>query len=276
MDTTGTDTTEEYLTGQMRPHFPALMEAFQRDSDAIPPTAANVRYGPHPRQTFDFLQSQAPWRGTLAYFHAGYWQSRDKSLFRFIAPALMQHGLDMAMVGYPLCPDVTLPELVQATRAAIPAILAHAASAGRGGAGLVAAGHSAGGHIVAELALSDWAGASPIVGVAALSGVYDLEPLVGTPLNDKLRLNPATARAMSPLRRVRSGMPPALFAVGGLETAAFQRQNADMHAAWAAAGNPARCLVVDGADHFTLLRHLQRPGNLLAGIVGLVGSAAPM
>ena len=269
------DATAEYLTGQMRPHFPALMEAFQAESDAIAPGAADVRYGPHPRQAFDFLQSGASWRGTLAYFHAGYWQARDKSLFRFVAPALMRHGVDVAMVGYPLCPDVTLPELVQAARAAIPAILAHAAAAGRGGAGLAAAGHSAGGHIAAELALSDWGGPSPISAVIALSGVYDLEPLVETPLNDKLRLSAATARAMSPLRRIRGGLPPALFAVGGGETAAFQRQNADMHAAWLAAGNSGTCLVVDGADHFTLLRDLQRPGTLLSAVAGLAVAAAP-
>ena len=269
------DATAEYLTGQMRPHFPALMEDFQRESDAIASTAADVRYGPNPRQAFDFLQSRAPWRGTLAYFHAGYWQTRDKSLFRFIAPALMEHGVDVAMVGYPLCPDVTLPELVQATRAAVPTILAHAAALGRGGGGLVAAGHSAGAHIAAELALSDWGGPSPVTAVVALSGVYDLEPLVGTPLNDRLRLDAATARAMSPLHRVRGGLPPALFAVGRSETAAFQRQNAAMHAAWLAAGNPGTCLVVDGADHFTLLRDLQQPGALLTAVAGLAAPAAP-
>lgn len=268
------DATAEYLTRQMRPHFPALMEDFQRESDGVPPTAANVPYGPHPRQTFDFVQSGRPWRGTLAYFHAGYWQSRDKSLFRFVAPALTRHGLDVAMVNYPLCPGVTLPELVQAARAAVPAILAHAAGLGRGGAGLAASGHSAGGHLAVELAASDWNGPSPITGVAALSGVYDLEPLLDTPLNDKLRLDRPTARAMSPVHRVPGGMPPALFAVGGAETAAFQRQAAAMHRAWLRAGNAGTALVVDGADHFTLLRHLQRPGPLLQAVLDLSWSPA--
>ena len=270
---TGMDATAEYLTGQMHPHFPALMEDFKRESDTIPPTAADLPYGPHPRQTFDVVQGQVPWRGTLAWFHAGYWQSRDKSLFRFFAPTLAQHGIDVAMVNYPLCPDVTLPALVQATRAAVPAVLAHAAASGRGGAGLVAAGHSAGGHIAAELALSDWAGATPIAAVAALSGVYDLEPLTDTSLNDKLRLDRVTARAMSPLHRVRGGMPPALFAVGGMETAAFRQQTANMHAAWLHAGNRSRHLVMDGADHFSLLRHLQSSGPLLQGILDLTQDA---
>ena len=121
------------------------------------------------------------------------------------------------------------------------------------------------------MALADWGGRSPVSGVAALSGVYDLEPLIDTPLNDKLRLDQATARALSPVHRARSFMPPALFAVGGTETPAFMAQNAAMHAAWIEAGNQSVCLVVDGADHFSLLRGLQHPSALLAAISDLAG-----
>jgi arylformamidase len=66
---------------------------------------------------------------------------------------------------------------------------------------------------------------------------------------------------------------PALFAVGGQETAAFQQQTADMHATWLHAGNRSRHQVVDGADHFTLLRCLQRPGPLLQGILDIIQNA---
>jgi arylformamidase len=268
---TSMDATAQYMTGQMRPSFPALLADYQRESDAVALSARDVQYGPHPRQAFDFVQSPLPWRGTLAYFHAGFWQSRDKALFRFIAPALAAEGIDVALVNYPLCPDVTLPALVDAARAAIPAVLTHAAALGRGGACLIAAGHSAGGHLAVELALTDWGGVSPIRAVAALSGVYDLEPLLATPLNDNLRLDHATARAMSPVHRARPGRPRALFAVGSTETPAFRAQNEAMHAAWTQAGNPSVCLVVEGADHFSLLRDLQRPSALLSGISALIG-----
>lgn len=247
--------TVQYLTGQMHPHHPALLEAFQRESDAAVAAlhpALDIRYGPHPRQVFDFFAATQPWRGTLAFFHAGYWQARDKAQFRFLAPPFLAQGVDVALVNYPLCPDVTLPALIEAVRPSVPAILAHAAGLGRGGRSLVAAGHSAGGQIVAELALA--ADPGTIAAIAALSGVFDLLPLCATPLNDKLRLDAPTAQAMSPLFRVRGGLPPALFVVGGAETAAFRDQTARMHAAWAAAGNHSCALVIDGADHFTLLR----------------------
>lgn len=264
------EATAQYLTGQMHPHHGPLLEAFQRESDAAVAAhrpALDLPYGPHPRQRFDLFVADGPWRGTLAWFHPGYWQARDKAQFRFLAPPFLARGIDVALVNYPLCPDVTLGALVEATRASVPAILTEAARRGRGGQVLVAAGHSAGGHIAAELGLSAWAAAgpqrpgpgspgaaAPIAAVAAWSGVYDLSPLLGTPLNDKLRLDAGTARALSPLWRVRGGLPPALFAVGGAETQAFRDQSARMAAAWRAAGNAAELLEVPQADHFTLLR----------------------
>jgi arylformamidase len=246
----------EYMTGQVRPSHPALIAAFEREGEeslALGP-ALDLPYGAHVRERFDFYAAPGPWRGTLAYFHAGYWQSRDKAQFRFLAPLFMAQGLDVAMVNYPLCPEVTVPMLLESARRAVPAVLAQAASRGRGGRALVAAGHSAGGQIVAELALSDWGEASPIQAIAALSGVFDLEPLLATPLNDRLRLDEETARGVSSVRRVRGGLPPALFAVGRAETPAFLEQTDRMCRAWAAAGNQASSYVSKGSDHWTLLR----------------------
>ncbi|MFC7734743.1 alpha/beta hydrolase [Roseomonas sp. GCM10028921] len=268
------DPVHDYMTGQMRPGHPALIAAFEREGKesvaALRPSLDMV-YGPHPRERFDFYVAPGPWRGTLAYFHAGYWQSRDKAQFRFLAPHFVTRGLDVALVNYPLCPDVALPELLASTRRAVLAVLGHAAAAGRGGAGLVAAGHSAGGHIVVELALAHWGGPSPILAIASLSGVFDLTPLVETPLNERLRLDPATAHALSPVFRVRNGLAPALFAVGGQETSAFLEQNARMRRAWEAAENVAEEYVSPGADHFSLLLD----ADLLVRVAALPGRGHP-
>lgn len=233
-----------YMDGQLRPTHPALLDRFAADSAAAVAQHRpdlDLAYGPHPRMVFDGFRATTPWRGTLLWFHAGYWQSRDKATFRFLAPPLLALGLDVALVNYPLCPEVSLAELLAATRDAVPAV---AAWSGHSGAGLIAAGHSAGGHIAAELALAGL----PLAAVAAFSGIYDLAPLVATPLNDRLRLDAETARALSPLHRLRPGLPPAVFAVGSAETPAFLAQNAAMATAWG-----APCHVELGADHFSLL-----------------------
>jgi len=94
--------------------------------------------------------------------------------------------------------------------------------------------------------------------------------LIATPINDNLRLDAPAARAASPIHRVRSGLPPALFALGRLETAAFRAQNAEMCAAWEKSGNSGSTLVVDDADHFSLLRGFtERREPLFAAVVEL-------
>ncbi|MDR6536069.1 alpha/beta hydrolase [Variovorax soli] len=252
----------QYVHGQARPGFPALLadyEARSRAAVAAGDCVIDLRYGPHPRQSFDFFPARGRPHGTLAYFHAGYWQSRDKSTFRFVAPAYAQAGIHVALVNYPLCPEVSVAALVEAARACVPAIRAQA---GHDGA-LVLAGHSAGAHIAVELALAQRDGATPFAGVAALSGIYDLAPLVETTLNDKLQLDAASARACSPLHRVHAGAAPALVVVGEAETPAFVAQSRDFHAAWSAAGNRSALHIEPGADHFSLLEPFASAGSAL-------------
>jgi arylformamidase len=262
----------QYVQGQARPAFPVLLadyEARSRAAAAAADCALDLPYGPHARQTFDFFPARGSPRGTLAYFHAGYWQSRDKSGFRFVAPPYVRAGIHVALVNYPLCPEVSVAALVEAARACVPAIRAQAG----GGGALVLAGHSAGAHIAVELALAQQPGAAPIAGVAALSGIYDLAPLVATTLNDKLQLDAASAKACSPLHRVRTGAAPALVVVGGAETPAFVAQSRDFHAAWSAAGNRSALHIEAGADHFSLLEAFASPDTALFGeVLGLFGS----
>ncbi len=247
------DATHAYLTGQVRPSQTALLEDFAAESEAAVLAFAprlDIPYGGHEREVFYLFVSQKPWRATVAYFHAGYWQARDKAQFRCLAAPFMAAGIDVALVNYPLCPDVSLRQLVLSTETSVPEILHAVRGLGRGGDKLIAAGHSAGGHIAVELAL---AGAA-VDAVIAISGLYELAPLLATRLNDKLRLDPDEARAMSPLHRVVGKLPPAVFIVGGLETPEFRGQSEAMHLAWRAAGR-STYLAIEAADHFSVLRH---------------------
>jgi arylformamidase len=253
----------QYVEGQWRASFAAVLAEFEAESRVAAATEScvlDVRYGPLERQTFDFFSARGEPRGTLAYFHAGYWQSRDKLNFRFIAPAFTAAGLNVALVNYPLCPTVSLPELIDAAKACIPALRAQATVGDTGGLPLVLSGHSAGAHIAAELALAE---VGDIAGVVAMSGIFDLAPLVATSLNQRLQLDPASAAACSPIHRMRPGLPPGLVVVGGEETPAFIEQSLRFYAAWKNAGNRSTLHVVPEADHFSLLRRFASPGELL-------------
>jgi arylformamidase len=105
----------------------------------------------------------------------------------------------------------------------------------------------------------------------AISGVFDLLPLISTSLNEALRLDADTARAASPLY-----WPPPptdrtfVAAVGGLESREFLRQSHDMARAWSCAGIKAESAVVPDRNHFTILDEIAgRESAMLVRLVKL-------
>lgn len=268
-----------YVGGQLRAHFEALFaEHAARNAQALqqPGWLLDQAYGAHPRQTLDLLRGPGPRQGTLVYFHAGYWQSRDKSQFRFLAPAWLALGWDVALVNYPLCPEVTVPDIVASAALALQQVRAwqaqHAQASGQTPGALVLCGHSAGGHLVTELALQQASSSQalpkafgqPIAGVVAVSGVFDLRPLVHTSLNERLGLDAASAQAASPLLRVCAGAAPGLWLWGGAETPAFHAQSLAMAERWRAQGNATQAHAVPDADHFTVLSTLTEREGVFA------------
>lgn len=265
-----------YLTDQARPSWPGLMAQFGAESRRVldgPGVMRDIAYGAHRRQVYDVVPAETAPRAIVLYLHAGYWQSRDKADFAFLAPSFTALNCAFVLANYPLAPDLGIAALTEAVRALVPALIERF-----GRVPIVAVGHSAGAHLAVELALTDWAARDlpthPVTGVIGLSGVYDLAPLVATSLNQRLGLTDATARAASPVRRVGPRGSPALFAVGGGETTAFVDQNRRMAAAWSDAGHPAQAEVVGEADHFSLLATLIDPASRLhAAAAALIASA---
>lgn len=251
----------EYVDGQLRPTHTTLFEQVAAANDrAIKEgqPALDIAYGPHPRQTLDFFRTPRERRAAVAYFHGGYWQSRDKSGFRYLAPPLVADGFDVAIINYPLCPDTRVTDIVVAAHASILCLAELTESTP-----VILIGHSAGAQIAVELGMNAQNAGWSVAGVMAISGVFDLAPLIDTSINEKLGLDSAAARAASPLHRVVSGAPRAIFAVGALETPAFREQTHRMYRAWSDAGNAAAQFTVPDVDHFSILSELCRDNGML-------------
>ena len=118
----------------------------------------------------------------------------------------------------------------------------------RTGAAPIVSGHSAGGHMAACLLADGRASAA-----VALSGVFDLEPLLPTSLNIALDLSTAEAEALSPIRWPAPAGAVLDCIVGGAESEAFVDQSRDMAARWADAGAETRFEALPGLNHFTVL-----------------------
>jgi arylformamidase len=139
----------------------------------------------------------------------------------------------------------------------------------RTGKPIVAAGHSAGGHLAACLLATDWSMVDPglpkdvVTAAYAISGLFDLEPLVGTSVNTALKLDREEARRLSPLhwKAPADGVLDAI--VGEAESDEYHRQSDTVAAAWAAHGVATTYQVVPGANHFTVIAPLVNPDSAM-------------
>ena len=167
----------------------ALMADFESRSDRLRAQHGrhlDLRYGPAPRNRIDYFAagtSPAQQRGpVLVFIHGGYWQTRTKETFSFLAQGPLAHGIHVAFPGYTLAPDISLAGIVAEIRAAIDWLAGHVEQYGGNAQQIYLAGWSAGGHLAAT-ALDHPA----VKGGLAVSGIYDLEPIRLCYLNDKLR-----------------------------------------------------------------------------------------
>ena len=135
------------------------------------------------------------------------------------------------------------------------------------GRSLVISGHSAGGHLAACMLATDWPADDAslprelVVAAYAISGLFDLGPLVGTSINKALQLNDLTARAASPLFWKAPARGSLDAVVGANESAEYFRQSKTIVEHWGAAGIATRFGVVPDANHFTAIAPLADPGS---------------
>src|SRR2546430_755696 len=130
---------------------------------------------------------------------------------------------------------------------------------------IVISGHSAGGHLAACMLATDWPAFDTtlaeglVVAAYAISGLFDLGPVVETSINNALCLDHAAARAASPLfwnAPLRGSLDAV---VGENESAEYFRQSRTIVDLWGAAGLTTRFGVVPGANHFTAIAPLADP-----------------
>jgi len=234
-----------------------------------------VAYGDGALEAMDIFPSAGPSRGLLSFIHGGYWRSRDKADFSYLASAFCKRGYTVAIPNYALCPQVTIEHIVRQMLKAHAWLHRNAGDYGARDVPMVVCGHSAGGHLAAMMAACDWHRYEPglpadlVSGALAVSGIYDLMPLKRTSMNADLRLDENAAMVLSPVTYLPSRAVPVVSAVGAEESGEFQRQCSLLHERWPhCVGTP---LVVPGANHFTIVESLaQAESPLFAAAEGLL------
>jgi arylformamidase len=194
-----------------------------------------------------------------------------------MARGLNAHGISVAMPGYDLCPVCSIGDIIAQTRSALLALWSKHKKR------MLVAGHSAGGHLAACMAATDWHtvskdAPSDLVPFAyAISGVFDFAPLLQVSQNADLRLDESSARAVSPLTWALPPQRSLDAVVGGKESSEFIRQSRLIADDWAKKGAVTRFEEVAGANHFTVVDPLSDPDSAMtARVVRLAGRVNAM
>ena len=248
----------EYNIRKRHPESPEHYARYEAESAAARAALSgqiDLRYGQAPGETLDFFPAAEPNAPLFLFIHGGYWRALDKRDFSFIAPSFVAAGIAVALVNYDLCPKVTVETIVAQTERGIRWTYGNTAlpfDRRR----LVVGGHSAGGHLTAMALAAE--PPVPIAAGVAISGVFNLVPLLRTNVNEQIALDEPRAVALSPAHHPRPDRAPDLICVGGAETRGFIGQSRDYAAVL---GKNAK--IYPGLDHYTIMTALADPASEL-------------
>ncbi len=259
----------EYSPRMSVPDHPAIFARWAREAEDYRAETLKqdraelgLSYGDTPRQFIDLFLPEAGESAPLALFiHGGYWRAFDPSSHSHMARGLNGRGFAVAVVGYDLCPVVSLADIIEQIRRACLFLWA------RFGKRMLVFGHSAGGHLTAAMVATDWQSLYPkapadlVPAGFAISGLFDLTALTGLSVNQDLRLSGEEALRLSPMFWPVPAGRSLDAAVGDLETNEFKRQSRTMAQTWQAKAE-TRYAEFPG-NHFTVMDALFDPANAM-------------
>src|SRR5262249_34622070 len=199
------------------------------EARAALPCRLDVPYGSHAGERLDVFPARGGAAPVHVFIHGGYWHRLDKSDSSFVARAFQLSGAAVVVINYALIPTVDMDELVRQCRPSSAWVHRNAVSFGGDPNRIFVSGRSAGGHLAAMLMSTDWSAfaglpADVIKAGCGISGLYDLDPIRLSYLNEVLTLTPEDARRLSPVHCPPARSGPLLLVVGGLEGPELSRR----------------------------------------------------
>lgn len=231
------------------------------------------QYGHDRREVIDLFPTHSTDAPIVVYLHGGYWQRGDRAMYGFLAESFAAHGLNVAIIGYPLCPSVTMQEIVQSIKRSIIWLWKNAGDFEMRANSMILVGHSAGGHLAAIAQTTTWSTIdstlpeSIIGSVFAISGLFWLEPLLSTTIGKPLNLSSDDARLLSPAFSKPKDDVPMTVVIGGIETDEFFKQADLLENNWKRFGVHANRHIEQNVDHFDVINRLADPQSALFALV---------
>jgi arylformamidase len=229
-----------------------------------------VKYGPSADERMDIFlphKGRAP-APIFVFIHGGYWRLLDAADSSFMAHTFVERGACVIALNYGLAPQTSLEEIVRQCRAGLSYIWHHAEEFGGDRHFIHVCGSSAGGHLTGMMLAPDWHDKfnvpdNCVHSASPLSGLFDLEPVRLSHVNEWIGLDASVVQALSPLRHLPRRAVPLVVSYGESETFEFQRQSEVYAAACAARGCDVRLVMEDKSNHFDLPLRLMNPQSAL-------------
>ncbi|RKF45421.1 alpha/beta hydrolase [Paraburkholderia fungorum] len=236
----------------------------------------NLPYGSAPAERLDFFPASQANAPLVVYIHGGYWQELSKDESCFAANGFIEQGAAFCSIDYTLAPHASVHEMVRQCVTAIEWLHARHAMLGFDPNRVVVAGSSAGAHLAAMATLRLGSAAQTrrlIKGAVLLSGIFELEPLVQTSINQAVGLTRNDAIDLSPVYFPLADFPSAVVAWGGIETAQFKWQSQRFADLLRERDRQVTCIEVGHRNHFDIALDLgDRTTGLGQAVRALVDS----
>lgn len=227
----------------------------------------DISFGPSLAEYLDIFPA-GTYSPTVVFIHGGYWHRFTSKEFSFVAKGLVSAGVTVVVINYALCPKVTLDEIVRQSRASIAWLYRNAKNFGSDPERIYVSGHSAGGHLVAMLMITDWKHdyglpSNLIKGGCAISGLFDLTPFPYTWLQPSLQLTRDVVIRNSPIFHISKCTAPLIITHGSDESLEFERQSQAFLAAWKANGLKGKYFSLPSKNHFNAIDGFLSRNSLL-------------
>ena len=139
--------------------FDGLIDKWSKRSEKfreIVDSSLDCQYGSGEKDKLDIFRCGKPNAPLFIFVHGGYWQRGDKSVYSFVADSFVNSDIDVALIGYQLCPSASMTNIVDKIREAVIWIWNNADDYAISKNRINVSGHSAGGHITGMILATDW------------------------------------------------------------------------------------------------------------------------
>ncbi|MBI1730172.1 alpha/beta hydrolase [Candidatus Acetothermia bacterium] len=203
----------------------------------------------------------------LLFIHGGSWREGDKSIYTYLGRTFASQGFLTVIANYRLTPQVQHPVHVQDVARAFSWIYANISQYSGDPNKIFMMGHSAGGHLVALLALderylqAEGLATTLIRGVIPVSGVFDLTQFPPTLFADVFTSDPDTRKDASPISHVDDQQPPFQIIYAQYDEPTLDTQAQALYQSVHDHGSQAHIAEIPNKDHITIIGHIGLDGD---------------